>query len=173
MIKNKLYALFVLLFLFLFSKPLYPFSLGLALGGGFENYEKSSEISPELSGFCAKIEVLSFAQLGKRILFFPNIGAQITQDSQTLFAGTRIGWIIHPHYSPFIGGKIDYRYSPKLGEEKQISSLWISFSIGFNFLNFTQSHVWFLMDYGFFQPLPKNMASNDFTFSLAWIFHLF
>jgi len=173
LIKNKLYTLFFLLSLFFLTKPLHSLPLGIASGIGFENYEKNSEIAPELSGFCAKIEVLSFAQLGKRILLFPHIGVQITQNSQALFAGTRIGWIIHPHYSPFIGGTIDYRYLPQLGEEKQVSALWISFSIGFNFLNFPQSHVWFLMDYGFFQPLPKNLTSNDFTFSLAWIFNLF
>lgn len=171
MINNKFFLSLAVL-AFLSASAGFSFQAGISAGGGFESHEKNSSVSTEISGFCSRLEALGHFKVARRLEFFPGAGIQFSENFQNFFAGTRIAWKIHPHYSPFIGGGLYYRYYPKLGEESGVSLIWAGFSAGFTFLTLDSSHFWFFMDYGFFQSRFDQYISGDFTLNIAWLFDL-
>lgn len=169
------------------EKPVYSFDfnmdIGLLLGYGYISWEGT-----DIPGVSEGRHVLDFGaifpiKLGRRLLIIPQFGIETAipiAGSNTdpnfgniYYGGTRIGWVIHPSFSPFLGGGIFYKKYDLMLTEKNKSVFEFSFCAGAKLIKFEKSALWIILDYYLFNSDFQSLVLNAFFLNFAYNIELF
>ncbi len=181
-----------IIFFILITHFTHAFDLGLSLGGGYETWEESSlsTNSKEISNYLFDISAISTFKIGKRLRLFPQLGFTYAFDFQntptnstpsgtisndswtTLYAGSRITFIIHPEYSPFLGGGIYARYYDRMLYKDNKLIFTLTFTGGTKIFKQKKSALWLVIDYGLFNSEYKDYFSSYFMLNFMYLFEL-
>ena len=189
MIKGKQFFVFFLFFFLVTPFSLKAINLGISVGGGYEAWEKvSSPKSMEMANYLWTVEAVGFFQPFQRLLLLPTLGYEHTfsfnttdivdtpeevaqKTFQSFYLGSRIGWLIHPLFSPFIGGGVYVKFYDRIFETQNPIAVTLNFSCGAKIMKMEESDLWVFFDYGLFNSQFKKYYLSFFQLSFAYLMH--